>query len=136
MNQIKLLRFAFLLGAITDAVALLPMLFPKLANIFWGFTEFSGTYQFAMGYGASLMLGWTVLLIWAAQKPLERKYAALLTMIVIIGFVITEIACVAKGTILIEHVVVSWIMQAILLVLYSWAYYIRDSKSTLDTSGA
>ena len=123
MNQIKLLRIAFILGAVTDAFALLPMIFPKLANIFWGFFEFNGSYQFAMGYGASLMLGWTVFLIWAAQKPIERKYAAILTMIVIFGFVVTEIVCVLSGFIAIEHVVVSWIMQAILFVLFSWAYF-------------
>ena len=123
MNQIKLLRIAFILGAVTDAFALLPMIFPKLANIFWGFSDFSGAYQYAMGYGASLMLGWTVFLIWAAQKPIERKYAAILTMIVILGFVITEIFSVLSGFISIEHVIISWIMQALLFALYSWVYF-------------
>lgn len=61
----RLLRIAFLAGAITDAGALLPMLFPQLANLLWGFRDVSGNYRFAMGYSASLMLGWTVLLFWA-----------------------------------------------------------------------
>ena len=30
-------------------------------------------YRYAMGMGASLMLGWTALLIWADRKPIERR---------------------------------------------------------------
>ena len=54
-----------MLGAITDAVALLPMLIPGLGTLFWGITTTGLSYQFAMGMGASLMAGWTVLLLWA-----------------------------------------------------------------------
>lgn len=57
----RLLRTAFFAGALTDAGALLPMLFPPLAGLVWGFHDVSGSYRFAMGYGASLMLGWTAL---------------------------------------------------------------------------
>ena len=128
MNKTKLLKYIFILGAVTDAVALLPMIVPGLATLFWGFSEFSGNYQFAMGYGASLMLGWTVFLIWAAQKPLERKFAAVLTMIVIVGFVATEIVCVIKGFIAIDHVILSWIMQAVLLILFCWAYFYPELR--------
>ena len=60
-SQEKVLRVAFLVGAITDALAILPMLIPPLAKLLWGFEDVSGAYQFAMGYGASLMLGWTAL---------------------------------------------------------------------------
>ena len=41
-----LLRIAFLAGAMTDAGALLPMLFPQLANLLWGFRAISGNYLF------------------------------------------------------------------------------------------
>ena len=54
-----ILRAAFLAGAVTDAGALLPMPFPSFAGLLWGFHEVSGAYRFAMGDGASLMLGWT-----------------------------------------------------------------------------
>jgi uncharacterized membrane protein len=65
----RLLKTAFLAGAVTDALALFPMLIPPLAALLWGFDDVSGAYRFAMGYGASLMLGWTVLLLWAYQSP-------------------------------------------------------------------
>ncbi|HSB78901.1 MAG TPA: hypothetical protein VLM91_08945 [Candidatus Methylomirabilis sp.] len=47
----RLLRTAFLVGAVTDAAALLPMLFTRLAEVLWGFRDVSGSYRFAMGYG-------------------------------------------------------------------------------------
>ena len=65
LGQERILRAAFLVGAVTDALAILPMLMPPLANLLWSFKDASGAYKFAMGYGASLMLGGTVLLIWA-----------------------------------------------------------------------
>src|SRR5262245_58290280 len=59
-SEERLLRVAFLAGAIADAAALLPMLIPRLAGWLWGFHDISGSYRFAMGYGASLMSGWTL----------------------------------------------------------------------------
>ncbi len=39
MEQERLLKTAFLAGAITDALALLPMLVPELARLLWGFED-------------------------------------------------------------------------------------------------
>ena len=49
------------------------MLSPRIADVLWGLHDTSGTYRFAMGYGASLMLGWTLLLLWAYRRPVERR---------------------------------------------------------------
>ena len=45
-----------------------------------GFRDITGSYRFAMGYGAS---GWTGLLLSAYRRPLERRFAAVLTILVI-----------------------------------------------------
>src|SRR5947199_9343202 len=92
-DQEKILRTAFVVGAVTDALAIAPMIVPGFAKLLWGFEDRSGAYQFAMGYGASLMLGWTVLLAWAYQSPLERRFVASLTVLVIYGWVHT--VCIA-----------------------------------------
>jgi uncharacterized membrane protein len=122
-RQEKILQTAFLAGAITDAVAILPMLIPPLAKLLWGFEDVSGAYKFAMGYGASLMLGWTVLLIWAYQKPMERKVVAALTVLVICGLVITEIVAVLTGHIVAWRMMPTWFLQAILLVLFAGGFH-------------
>ena len=123
MRDARLLRIAFLVAAITDAVALLPMLFPPLANLLWGFRDASGTYRFAMGYGASLMLGWTVLLLWAYRRPLERRFVAGLTALVVIGLVVTEVVAVDSGVLEARRMIPTWSLQASLLVLLGGAYH-------------
>lgn len=122
-QQERLLRVAFAVGAITDAAALIPMLFPPMAELLWGFHAPSGAYRFAMGYGASLMLGWTLLLVWAYQRPLERRVVAALTVLVIYGLVATEIAAVLTGAMPAWRMVPTWCLQAMLLALFAGAYH-------------
>lgn len=123
LTQEKILKVAFLVGAITDALAVLPMLMPPLANFLWGFEDMSGPYQFAMGYGASLMLGWTVLLIWAYQAPLQRRVVAALTVLVVCGLVATEITSVLSGQLSLERMLPTWFLQAVLLGLFAGGFH-------------
>jgi hypothetical protein len=122
-RQERILRAAFLAGAITDALALIPMLFPSMARLLWGFDDLSGPYRFAMGYGASLMAAWTALLVWAYQRPLERRFVAALTVFVIYGLVITEILAVAAGDLSAIRMVPTWLLQAGLLALFAGGYH-------------
>ena len=110
-SEDKLLRIAFLAGALTDALALLPMLVPPLAVLLWGFEDVSGAYRFAMGYGASLMLGWTVLLLWAYQRPIERRFVGALTVLVIYGLVATEVIAVLSGRLALWRMLPTWALQ-------------------------
>ena len=123
-NQIRWLKIAFLAGIITDTLALVPMLYPPMAKLMWGFDKFSSNYFFAMGYGASLMVGWTLVLIWAYKRPLERRFIAFLTIIVIIGLVVTEIFAIANGSININKMIPTWILQIVLLGLFGFSYVI------------
>jgi hypothetical protein len=127
------LKLSFLVGMITDALALIPMLFPSMARLFWGFDNFTGIYYFAMGYGASLMLAWTMLLYWAYRKPLERRYIALFTSLIILGFVITEIVAVCNNYILLSKVIPSFILQAILLTLFNYSFFISGNRKMLKS---
>ena len=118
LSQERLLRVAFAAGAITDALAILPMVVPSLAKLLWGFEDGSGVYRFAMGYAASLMLGWTALLVWAYQRPLERRFVAALTVVVIAGVVVTEVVAVLSWQFALWRMAPSWILQAALLALF------------------
>jgi hypothetical protein len=122
-SQERLLRAAFLAGAITDALALGPMLVPQLGQVLWGFTDLSGPYRFAMGYAASLMLAWTVLLAWAYRDPLPRRFVAALTVLVIYGLIVTEIVAVRAGHLEAWRMMPTWLLQVSLLALFAGGYH-------------
>ena len=132
VSGVKILRLAYLAGAIVDFLVFLLMVFPPLASLFWGFNEFSNQYFFAMGMGGSLMLGWTVLLLWAYRKPLERRFVAILTIIVIIGVAITNAIMVVQKEFTITELIPTVIIQAILLFLFSYGYY--RTHTSVDNS--
>jgi hypothetical protein len=123
------LKLSFIIGAIVDGVALIPMCIPWAAKIFWGFEDFTGIYYFAMGMGASLMLAWTILLLWAYRKPLERRFIALFTVIILIGIMATEIVLVSRGFIGLRSVLVSLVMQAVWLALFSYSFIISGKRA-------
>jgi hypothetical protein len=119
----RLLRAAFLLGAVTDALAVVPMLSPSMASLLWGFEDRGGAYRFAMGYGATLMLGWTGLLLWAYRRPIERAFVAALTVFVIYGLVLTEVVAVLSGHMPLWRMIPTWVLQAVLLGIFAGAYH-------------
>jgi uncharacterized membrane protein len=125
----QLLRAGFATGAIIDVLAIWPMVIPTLGKLLWGIEDVSGSYRFAMGYGAALMLGWTGLLIWAYQRPVERRAIAPLTSLVICGFVATEIVSVLAGWMVLWRMIPTWILQGILITLFGMGYYYSDTSS-------
>jgi hypothetical protein len=129
MNKaFRVLKLAYLLGAIIDFLVFLLMVFPPLASTFWGFESFTEQYYFAMGNGAPLMLAWTLLLLWAYKKPVERRNIAPLTILVIIGIAITNIIMVNRGLFTIVEILPSFIIQTLLLLLFSIGYFFTKSE--------
>ena len=122
-QRARFLRIAFLAGAVTDALALVPLLAPSMARVLWGFDDVSGPYRFATGYAASLMAAWTLLLVWAYQRPIERAFVAALTVLIIWGLVLTEIAAVVSGTLPVWRMAPTWLLQAGLLAAFGGAYH-------------
>jgi hypothetical protein len=90
MTPVTWLRTSYWVGAVADAVIGIVMLIPGRM----GETEF----EYPMGLAAALMFGWTVLLIWADRKPMERKAILLITVFpVITGLLLSGIYAVATG---------------------------------------
>jgi hypothetical protein len=125
-NKTILLRICYWLGAILDGIMVIPMLFPRVGGAMFGIGNFNpgNEYRYAMMIGASLMLGWTILLIWADRKPLERKGVILITTIpVVIGMVLAGIFAVGVEMVKAERMIPTWILQTILLVLFPYSYF-------------
>ncbi len=115
-KKILWLRISYWVGAIADGLATLRMLFPKFAN--------GVEYRYAMGLAAALMLGWTILLIWADRKPLERKGVILLTAFpVVSGLLLAEIYAVFSGIISFSRMLPTGIFLVALITLFTFSYF-------------
>lgn len=123
-NVIRWLRISFWAGAILDLLAGLTMLFPALFTVNNRLSSFYPTpaYRYAMGMGASLMLGWTLLLLWADRKPLERKGLLPITLLPVLGLAANEIVAARTGYISVGALVPTWIVQAVLSALFIFSY--------------
>jgi hypothetical protein len=101
------------------------MLFPSIFAFAYRPNRFQPgpEYRFAMGMGASLMLGWTVLLLWAARRPIERRGVLLLTVVpVILGLVVNEVAGVVDGFLPIGPLAPVFVLQLGLSALFLFSY--------------
>lgn len=124
-TRIKFLRISYWVGAIFDALVIVPMLSPQVASVAFGIPNFNpgNDYGYAMRIGASLMLGWVCLLIWADRKPVERKGVLLLTIFpVVVGLIFSGAHAVATNLIAVDKMLPTWIMQGVLVLLYGFSY--------------
>jgi hypothetical protein len=125
-DAVRWLRISYWAGAILDALAALSMLSPDLFAATNGLTDFRPglEWRFAMGMGASLMLGWTALLLWADRKPLERKGVLVITVFpVVLGLALNEIVAVRAGFLSVLTTAPVWIAQAIVTGLLLFSYW-------------
>jgi hypothetical protein len=123
--KIKLLKIAFWIGAITDASAAIIMIFPQLRTCIFGADNFIITpeYRYALGLGASLMIGWTILLVWGSFKPIERRGLLIITVFpVITGIVISQIYAIISGYILLTKMIPVWIHLTFICTLYIYSF--------------
>jgi hypothetical protein len=124
-RAIRWLRISYWIGAVTDALAALAMVFPRLGAALYGLSGFNpgADYRYAMGTAASLMLGWTALLLWADRAPLQRRFILVLTVCpVIIGLVASEIAAISAGFLPLASVGPTFALQLMLSVLFLGSY--------------
>jgi hypothetical protein len=125
-HKTLLLRISFWIGAIIDALAAIQLLLPSLWASSYGLTidTTNGALNLALVTAASLMLGWTGLLIWADRKPLERKGILLLTAFpVVFGMAANNAYAAASEITTIQSVLPFLAMQCVLSVLFLFSYF-------------
>lgn len=112
-----LARIAFLAAAVTDGLALVPMLVPRVGTALFGGGSARATpeYRYAMHLAAALMAGWTVLLLWGAAQPIERRDVLLIVVCPsILGIVGASVAAARRGVVQTRRMVPLWIHLAVL----------------------
>jgi hypothetical protein len=132
-KRILLLRISYWSGAVIDGTMVVPMLFPRIGGALFGLDHFNpaNDYRYAMMVGAALMLGWTVLLIWADRKPLDRKGVIIITAIpVVVGLMGAGAFAVSSGFIKTEKMLPTWVLQMALLVMFVLSYLANSGKNS------
>jgi len=128
--SVRWLRVSYWVGALADATAAVVMLSQAMFAHKSPLTAYlpEVPYRYAMGLGGSLMLGWTLLLIWADRRPVERRGVLLITNIVILGLLATDIAAVRAGFTSLASMAPVVVLQVVLLILFS-ASYLRAGRN-------
>ena len=102
---IFLIKFPYWLGIVADAVWAdavwaAALLCPPLYGLLIGNSEFNPDiqYKLTMSIGGVLMAGWTILLIWGVQNPVERRCVILITAFpVVFGLIIVSLIAYLSG---------------------------------------
>ena len=84
-KSIRWLRISFWVGIIVDGIFTIVWINPEMVGILGSDSGIDIATRIALGWGASLLLGWTLLLFWGVRKPMERKGVLLLTCFPVIS---------------------------------------------------
>ena len=115
-RRILLLRVSYWAGAAADAIIGVRMLMPEMMG--------EAGFRYAMGTSASIVFGWTVLLIWADRKPVQRKGVLLITIFpVIVGLMTAALWPVFDGVFPLSRMIPMWILGGTLICLMGFSYY-------------
>ncbi|HEX2995765.1 MAG TPA: hypothetical protein VHP14_13150 [Anaerolineales bacterium] len=131
-KKIRFIKTVYWIGAIFDGLMIPPLLSTKIVGVMFRIPNFNPgiSFHYASAIGAALMAGWTVLLIWAAGNPVERRDIMLFTLFpVLTGLTLAGIYPVIHGMITLGNMVPMWISQGILFIIGITAYLQARSVS-------
>ncbi len=130
MNSTQFIRFVYWLGALADGASTLAMLLPgKMLSI--SPVNLSAATRSAFAAGASLMLGWTFLLLWASAEPVARRGILIITMgPVIPGLAASMLYAYQHGCMPLATTLPMWFGQAVIFFLMGIAHRVAGSEAT------
>ena len=87
MNKLILIKMPYWLGIFIDAIWAIALIYPALFRVLTGLSDFNPDVhvRLVMGIGASLMTGWTFLLMWAVREPVKRRFVIFLTAVPVVS---------------------------------------------------
>ncbi len=131
-NRILWLRIAYWAGAIADALVFFVLLIPDVWAAINHVANFQPDWDFryAQAYASALMAGWTLLLVWADRKPLERRGVLPITVFpVIFGLVAARYYLYLGKFIPVAFPLEPLIVPIVLSVLFLFAYFNSFEKT-------
>ena len=99
-KNLFLIKIAYWLGIGADIVWAIALLFPKFFGVMTGIPNYNPDIQtrLIMSIGGTMMIGCTLLLLWAVRKPIERRVVILITAFpVVFGLFIVALIGYMEG---------------------------------------
>lgn len=121
----QLLLACYWIGIVADAGATLLLFSPAAASAVLQPRPFevSELYLYVSRVAGGLMLGWTVLLLWAQHDPIERAAVLLMTLLPVIGsLAIAGVLVVRSGQIPLASMLPIFIFYVVAFVMFIPAY--------------
>lgn len=124
MQPRELLRMSYRVGIMADALAAMMMLGQAIFGHQSPLTHYTPglPYRYAMGMGGSLMVGWTLLLIWADRDPEARRGVLPITIVVMLGMLASGLAASLAGFTKLSSLLPLFLIEVALIVLFSVSY--------------
>lgn len=126
------LRVSYWIGAVADGIVAGSMLTQAIAGRPSLLTHYlpEVPYRYAMGLAGSLMLGWTILLLWADRRPVERRGVLLITIVVVLGLMFSSLFAVWSGFMSVSAAGPLLAFQLLLIALFgsSWFFSIKQNR--------
>jgi uncharacterized membrane protein len=136
--KITAIRLCYVAGAAADAAIGALLLFPAMLAEMLGLAETPTRISERIGLAmtATLLFGWTALLLWGARAPVERRGVLLLTIFpVIVGLALTVLYGWSGSYISTGGAMMVWSLQTLLAWLLAWAF-ISARRCAIDTGAA
>lgn len=121
----KLLITSYWIAIIADAFAAILLFSPKIANMVLQPRPFeiSEAYLYVSRIAGSLMCGWTMLLVWAKRKPIERAGILILTVFpVVFLLTLAAIFVVKSNQIALSKMIPIFILYIVVFALFIPSY--------------
>jgi hypothetical protein len=135
-NKFLTVKVIYWLGVVLDGLFAVDMMIitlfgvkTPLSTIFTlpGITDIGSPYRFALGIAAAMMWGWTFLLFWGVQDPLERKGTLILTSFpVITGLAVSNVFAGLNNVISFTSLILRPIIYLVLFSLFTIAFFLAD----------
>ncbi len=123
---LRFIQACYLVGVVADLAATVPLLSPRVAAAIFGLPGSevgSASFLYCSRVAASLMAGWTLLLLWGFLRPVERRGVLLLTIApVLAGLISSSIAVVGSGAVEARFMIPLWVFYSVVTPAYVVAY--------------
>ncbi|MCP3963089.1 MAG: hypothetical protein GY719_35060 [bacterium] len=137
MSPTKWLRISYRVGATADGLVAISMFAQAALGSASSLNEYVPEipYRYAMGLAGSLMLGWTILLLWADRRPVERRGVLPITCVVVLGLMTSGLVAARAGFLPVSSAVGMALFMAALIALFTYAY-LASRRETSESGKA